>query len=133
MHIVPKILFFCLYLNSISSYLTEKQRVLNEYIDTFEIQCPLVSKPNNEKVQTDSIYWINENLSFNKIDQDVNIPDNLIDKGKANIKVSPGLNYVSCGYLFNNVFVRIKLWNIVFVGLLKKFNLFIKFNDQMFF
>jgi hypothetical protein len=133
MHIVPKILFFCLYLNSISSYLTEKQRVLNEYIDTFEIQCPLVSKPNNEKVQTDSIYWINENLSFNKVDQDVNIPDNLIDKGKANIKVSPGLNYVSCGYLFNNVFVRIKLWNIVFVGLLKKFNLFIKFNDQMFF
>ena len=117
MHVVLKILLFCLYLNSVSSYLTEKQRVLNEYIDTFEIQCPLVPKPNNEQIQADSIYWINENLSFNKVDQDVNIPDNLIDKGKATIKVSPGLNYVSCGYLFNNDFIRIKLCNIVFVGL----------------
>jgi len=118
-NIILKILFVCFFYLSDSAhaaYVTERQRVINEYVDTFSIQCPLSIKPNNEPVLVDSIYWVNENLSYNKIDQDVNIPDNLIDKAKLNIKVSPGLNYVSCGYLFNNLYIRIKMWNIAFVG-----------------
>ena len=122
-NIILKILFVCFfYLTSDSAhaaYVTERQRVVNEYVDTYSVQCPLSTKPNNEPVLVDSIYWVNENLSYNKIDQDVNIPDNLIDKAKLNIKISPGLNYVSCGYLFNNLYIRIKMWNIVFVGKFK--------------
>ena len=115
---ILKILFICIYLiNFISAaYTNEKLRVLNEYIDTFAIQCPLTSKPNNQLVTIEDIYWINENLSFNKPDQEVNIPNNIIDKSKLNIKIKPGFNYVSCGYLFNNVFVRIKMWNFVYTG-----------------
>lgn len=123
---ILKTLLVCLYLNDVfinknnhqvsAVYITEKLRILNEYIDTYAIQCPITSKPNNELVSADSIYWINENLSYNKNDQDVNIPNNLIDKGKLNIKISPGLFYVSCGYLFNNMFYRVKMWNFAFVG-----------------
>lgn len=99
-----------------AAYTTEKLRVLNDYIDTFVVQCPLTSKPNNQLVTIEDLYWINENLSFNKVDQDVNIPNNLVDKAKLNIKINPSLNYVSCGYLYNNVYIRIKMWNFIYTG-----------------
>lgn len=115
---ILKILFVFIYLVNFleAAYTTEKLRVLNDYIDTFVVQCPLTSKPNNQLVTIEDLYWINENLSFNKVDQDVNIPNNLVDKAKLNIKINPSLNYVSCGYLYNNVYIRIKMWNFIYTG-----------------
>ena len=41
---------------------------------------------------------------------------NLIDKQQLTIRINRNINFISCGYLYQNKYVRIKLWTLRFVG-----------------
>jgi hypothetical protein len=99
------------------TYLRETKRVLKQHIINHSIQCPSATKPNNAVVKFEELFWINENNDNVKPDSNVLISSaNLIDKAQLTIRVNNELNFVSCGYLFNSNYVRIKMWNFVYVG-----------------
>ena len=100
-----------------STFAKETKRILSDHVINFSVQCPSALKPNNLNVRFEEIYWINENNEFFKPDSSVLVSSaNLIDKAQLILRVNKDLNYASCGYLYNNNYVRIKQWNFLYVG-----------------
>ncbi len=99
------------------TYLTETIRILTLYIDTVVIQCPSVSKVNGQPVKFEELFWINENNDRLNPDSNVLISSaNLIDKSQLTVRINQQINFLSCGYLFDNKYVRIKLWTFNYIG-----------------
>lgn len=95
----------------------ENIRIIKSYINTVSIQCPLTAQTNNELLGFDQIKWLNEKDDFGKLDENVQITAvNLIASSRVNIQLSDALTYVSCGYLSNNKYVRLKSWKLNYIG-----------------
>lgn len=97
-------------------YLKETNRVLRSYIESYSVQCPSATKPNGFPVKFEELYWLNENNDFSKPDGSIFVSSaNLIEKAQLTVRINQQINYVSCGYLYNNVYKRIKQWNFIYV------------------
>lgn len=98
-------------------YQKETIRVLSSYIESYSIQCPAATNPNGAPVKFEELYWLNENNDYTKPDGNVFVSSaNLIDKAQLTIRINQQINHVSCGYLYNNVYKRIKQWSFIYVG-----------------
>lgn len=95
---------------------SETVRILTHYIDTYSVQCPSVIKQNGQPVRFEELFWLNEQDDHIKPDSSVLISSaNLIDKQQLTIRINRNINFISCGYLYQNKYVRIKLWTLRFV------------------
>lgn len=62
--------------------------------------------------------WLNEKDDYSKPDDQVQVSDyNLMLVADANMQIGQSLTYVSCGYINNYRYVRIKMWQLVFIGM----------------
>ncbi len=96
----------------------QKLRIIKQYINHIVLQCPV----NSNLVRSEHIKWINERYDFTKPDDQVLISSqNLLANGQLNFQLQDGLTYLSCGYILNNCYVRVKLWQIDYVC---KFDIF---------
>lgn len=99
-----------------STYLTESVRIITNFVGSYSVQCPSITKQNGAKVKFEELYWINENLDFQKPDPSVIISSsNLLEKAQLTVRVDRSLNHLSCGYLYNNHYVRIKMWTFNYI------------------
>ncbi len=97
------------------SYLKENVRILINYVNGYSVQCPLVLKVNGIQVSFEEIFWINENQHH--ADNDVFISSlNLIDKAQLTVRINQNYNHISCGYLYQSQYIRIKLWSFTYIG-----------------
>jgi hypothetical protein len=68
-------------------------------------------------VQSHQIYWLNEKDTCTSNDNDLVVsPENIISVGQGKVPLNTEYTYLSCGYLINGVYCRIKLWHLLFVG-----------------
>ncbi len=99
----------------------QKIRVIKNYVNHVMIQCPV----NGNLVRAEHIKWVNERYDFNKPDEEVLISSqNLLSSGQLNYQLQDGLHYFSCGYILNNCYVRVKLWQIDYVCKIKSIFLY---------
>lgn len=101
---------------STGSYLSESVRIISNFINSYSVQCPGVTKVNGQKVRFEELYWLNENFDYQKPDASVIISSsNLLEKSQLTVRIDRSINHLSCGYLHNNKYVRIKLWTFNYV------------------
>ena len=92
-------------------------RIVKQFVSAFPIQCPLVSSTNQINVTPDQIYWVNEDLTYTIPSTQIAIAtNNIIDRSKLQILANQNMNFVSCGYLNNGLYIRLKLWRLLFIG-----------------
>lgn len=99
------------------SYLTETVRILTNYIAHYTVQCPSITKLNGQLVSFEELFWINENNDFAKPDTGILISSvNLVEKAQLTVRINQNIKYLSCGYFYQNTYVRIKQWKFVYVS-----------------
>lgn len=97
------------------TFIKENIRILTNYVAGFSVQCPLVSKINGQQVSFEELFWINENLHHTENDVFIS-SSNLLEKAQLTFRINQNFNHVSCGYLYQNQYIRIKLWDFVYIG-----------------
>lgn len=96
---------------------TQVLRIVRTYANGIFLHCPVTSVQANDLAGVYQLKWINEKETYNKHDEQLQVNEyNLLLTAEVNLQVNPSLSYVSCGYVYNYRYVRIKLWQLVFIG-----------------
>lgn len=117
---------FVLFLIGVSSYgnlvfannsRAENLRVLKSFANSEFVECPLSSSVTDQLVPLNQVLWLNEINDFNKPDAQVMVSaSNLLSRSLLQYQLINDITHISCGFIFNNQYVRLKLWQISYVG-----------------
>jgi len=102
-------------LSSVKSVERQYLRIVRFHAKNIFLNCPISSA--SEQIISDNLFWINENNLYDKSDENIIVSQsNTIQKGESFLQVSETFVFVSCGFISSNVYHRIKVWNLIFVG-----------------
>jgi len=102
-------------LSSVKSVERQYLRIVRFHANNIFLNCPVSTA--SEQIISDNLFWINENKLYDKSDENIIVSEsNLIQKGQSFLQVSETYIFVSCGFISSNVYHRIKVWNLIFVG-----------------
>ena len=91
-------------------------RIARKYANYIHLQCPLTSV-NSNLINIHQIKWVNEVDFWDKPDSSVLLTHmNVIGFSKLSYQLNENVCYLSCGYVYNNCYRRIKLWKLIYVG-----------------
>jgi len=91
-------------------------RIVRSYANGVFLHCPLTSPQAHDLAGVYQLKWLNEKDDYNKADDQVQVSDyNVMLVADANLQINQQLTYVSCGFINNYRYVRIKLWHLVFI------------------
>ena len=97
---------------------TQTITLLRQYADTLFLQCQPAGFDHNEyKPPIDKILWLNEKDTFNIRDKSIIIDlSNVIPSvSQSNLQIDIRLSQLSCGYLSNGRYQRIRKWQLRFI------------------
>jgi hypothetical protein len=105
--------------SSSSSSSIQELRVIRHYADHVFLHCPLTSSPyTNQAISEHQIKWVNEINDYSKPDQNVIINSfNLLLSSHVQYQLNPHITYLSCGFIMNNCYFRLKMWKINYIGI----------------
>jgi hypothetical protein len=102
-------------LSSVESVERQYLRIVRFHAKNIFLNCPISTA--NEKIVSENLFWINENNLYDKSDENIIVSQsNTIQKGQTFLQVNETFVFVSCGFISSNVYHRIKVWNLIFVG-----------------
>ncbi len=92
----------------------QKLRVVKGYLSHTTLQCPI---PASKSIPLNQIRWVNEANDYTKPDGSVQLTtSNVLASSQVSFQTFDSLTYLSCGYVSDNCYVRLKLWQLICVG-----------------